>query len=123
MKSLAGELTMVRDKADSDVVCLYFTRPLSSSLMLGRFLTHSRPRSLPSICASRPFASSAPLLARRAKPEEKLTPDQAFDLLEDEYDDDDTASAGHLMLRQQRQVLYYLRLIEHEMPKLVGQPC
>ncbi|GLB36063.1 putative mitochondrial ribosomal subunit protein [Lyophyllum shimeji] len=68
----------------------------------------------------RHFASSSPALARRVKPEEKLTADQAFDLLDDEYDDDDTTSAGHLMLREQRQVLYYLRLIEHEMPKLVA---
>lgn len=42
------------------------------------------------------------------------------DILEGDFEDDDTAGAGHLMLRQQRQVLYYLRLIEHEMPKLVG---
>ncbi|EGO05226.1 hypothetical protein SERLA73DRAFT_44977 [Serpula lacrymans var. lacrymans S7.3] len=33
---------------------------------------------------------------------------------------DDVPIAGHLMFRQQRQYLYYLRLIEHEMPKLVG---
>ncbi|KZT08957.1 uncharacterized protein LAESUDRAFT_723261, partial [Laetiporus sulphureus 93-53] len=32
---------------------------------------------------------------------------------------DDSSAAGHLLLRQERQVLYYLRLIEHEMPKLV----
>lgn len=42
------------------------------------------------------------------------------DVIEKEADDD-TTSAGHLMLQQQRQVLYYLRLIEHEMPKLVGE--
>lgn len=34
---------------------------------------------------------------------------------------DDATSAGHLLLQQQRQLLYYLRLIEHEMPKLVGE--
>ncbi|PCH33870.1 hypothetical protein WOLCODRAFT_60875 [Wolfiporia cocos MD-104 SS10] len=33
---------------------------------------------------------------------------------------DDTSSLGHLQLQQQRQTLYYLRLIEHEMPKLVA---
>ncbi|KAJ7786219.1 mitochondrial ribosomal subunit protein-domain-containing protein [Mycena metata] len=42
------------------------------------------------------------------------------DLLEAEYADDDTPALGHLILREQRQVLYYLRLIEHEMPKLVA---
>ena len=35
--------------------------------------------------------------------------------------DDDSSSAGHLYLAQQRQNLHYLRLIEHEMPKLVGE--
>ena len=70
--------------------------------------------------AVRRFATSS-VLARRVKAEEKLTSDQAFDILDDEFDDDDSASAGHLMLRQQRQVLHYLRLIEHEMPKLVGE--
>ncbi|KAF9462149.1 mitochondrial ribosomal subunit protein-domain-containing protein [Collybia nuda] len=77
-------------------------------------------RKSPALSFLRPFSSSSPALARRVKAEEKLTSDQAFDLLNDEYDDDDSASAGHLMLRQQRQVLYYLRLIEHEMPKLAA---
>lgn len=35
--------------------------------------------------------------------------------------DNDSSSAGHLYLAQQRQNLHYLRLIEHEMPKLVGE--
>jgi small subunit ribosomal protein S35 len=77
--------------------------------------------SLASSSSLRQFSTSTPVLARRVKAEEKLTSDQAFDLLNDEYDDDDSASAGHLMLRQQRQVLYYLRLIEYEMPKLAGK--
>ena len=68
----------------------------------------------------RHISTSFPVFARRLKSEEKLTADQAFDLLDDDFDDDDSASAGHIMLRQQRQVLHYLRLIEHEMPKLVG---
>ncbi|KAI0274765.1 mitochondrial ribosomal subunit protein-domain-containing protein [Gloeopeniophorella convolvens] len=41
----------------------------------------------------------------------------ADDLVENE---NDTTSAGHLYLLQQRQNLHYLRLIEHEMPKLVA---
>ncbi|KAG6885853.1 hypothetical protein C0993_008816 [Termitomyces sp. T159_Od127] len=75
---------------------------------------------IPSTSSHRLFSASSPALARRAKPEEKLTAEQAFDLLEDDYDDDDSSSAGHLMLREQRRVLYYLRLIEHELPKLVA---
>jgi hypothetical protein len=35
--------------------------------------------------------------------------------------ENDASSAGHLYLMQQRQNLRYLRLIEHEMPKLVGE--
>lgn len=34
----------------------------------------------------------------------------------------DTTSAGHLAIRRNRQVLYYLRLIENEVPKLVCKP-
>jgi small subunit ribosomal protein S35 len=49
----------------------------------------------------------------------------ADDIVENE---NDSSSAGHLYLAQQRQNLHYLRLIEHEMPKLVGEcsengPC
>lgn len=83
-----------------------------------RVLSH---KPIPSTSSHRLFSASSAALARRAKPEEKLTADQAFDLLDDDFDDDDTSSAGHLMLREQRRVLYYLRLIEHEMPKLVGE--
>jgi len=42
----------------------------------------------------------------------------ADDLVENE---NDPTSAGHLYLIQQRQNLRFLRLIEHEMPKLVGE--
>ncbi|KAH9937198.1 mitochondrial ribosomal subunit protein-domain-containing protein [Fomitopsis serialis] len=38
----------------------------------------------------------------------------------EQYDALDTGSAGHLRLQQQRRVLYYWRLIEHEMPNLVA---
>lgn len=33
----------------------------------------------------------------------------------------DTTSAGHLAIRRDRRILYYLRLIENEVPKLVGK--
>ncbi|KAL0951315.1 hypothetical protein HGRIS_008021 [Hohenbuehelia grisea] len=69
---------------------------------------------------SRNFHASSSALARRTKTDEKLTAEQAMDLFDDEFDDDDTSSAGHLMLIQQRQTLKYLRLIEHEIPKLVA---
>jgi len=35
---------------------------------------------------------------------------------------EDSPSSGHIMLQELRQTLHYLRLIEHEMPKLVGAP-
>jgi len=56
-------------------------------------------------------------IPKTAKP---LTFEDALEGIKLDYGEDDTPSAGHLMLRQKRQILYYLRLIEHEMPKLVG---
>lgn len=41
--------------------------------------------------------------------------------LEPSETEDDTTVAGHLMLRQHRQLLHHMRLIEHEMPNLVGE--
>ncbi|TFY84011.1 hypothetical protein EWM64_g10 [Hericium alpestre] len=38
----------------------------------------------------------------------------------EEFRDDDSTAAGHIWIQQQRQVLHYLRLIEHEMPQLVA---
>ena len=48
--------------------------------------------------------------------------DDAFDMdiLEEKFAHDDTTSVGHLFLAQQRRLLYYMRLIEHDMPKLAG---
>lgn len=70
------------------------------------------------------FLSSArhadALEPRRSNLDELFDEDETFDLLEDDFDNDDTSSLGHLMLRDQRQTLHYLRLIEHQMPKLVG---
>ena len=40
---------------------------------------------------------------------------------EDEGEVHDISAAGHLWLRQQRRMLYYMRLIEHEVPQLVGE--
>jgi small subunit ribosomal protein S35 len=33
---------------------------------------------------------------------------------------EDSPSGGHIILQEYRQTLHYFRLIEHEMPKLVG---
>ncbi|TCD63320.1 hypothetical protein EIP91_005666 [Steccherinum ochraceum] len=60
----------------------------------------------------------------RAMPTRKKDEDAdlivTLDDLETPAGDDDVTSAGHLVLRQQRQVLYYMRLIEHDMPNLVA---
>lgn len=50
--------------------------------------------------------------------------EEDMDELAEQWDDTpdivDTPSGGHIMLQQFRQTLHYLRLIEHELPKLVG---
>ncbi|KAI0756730.1 mitochondrial ribosomal subunit protein-domain-containing protein [Daedaleopsis nitida] len=65
-------------------------------------------------------AAAAPPKARRAVPD--LEP---FEIDEDVMEDqrppeDDAPEPTHRYLQQQREMLYYLRLIEHEMPKLVA---
>ncbi|KAF8922638.1 mitochondrial ribosomal subunit protein-domain-containing protein [Mucidula mucida] len=50
----------------------------------------------------------------------QLTPNDYEDILSDDYEDDDTVTLGHIQLQRQRETLHYLRLIEHEMPKLVA---
>ncbi|KAF7310834.1 MRP-S28 domain-containing protein [Mycena chlorophos] len=59
-------------------------------------------------------------LVNLAATEEDWNEDFYLDMLSTPYEDDDTVAAGHIMLQNHRQLLYYLRLIEHEMPKLVA---
>lgn len=63
-------------------------------------------------------------MARRDNKETARAREIPFNLmdLEPSEEDDDTTAAGHILLRQQRQLLHRMRLIEHEMPKLVGEP-
>jgi hypothetical protein len=74
--------------------------------------------------ARRSFHSSGVAMARRDNKETARAREVPFNLmdLEPPETEDDTTVAGHIMLRQQRQLLYHMRLIEHEMPKLVGKP-
>lgn len=62
-------------------------------------------------------------MARRDKKETTKARQVPFNLmdLEPSTEGDDTTVAGHILLRQHRQLLYRMRLIEHEMPKLVGE--
>lgn len=69
-------------------------------------------------------SSAVVFLPRRASPradqfsgeEDIVTEDD----LEDQFLHDDTTSAGHNLLAQHRQILHYMRAIEHEMPQLVA---
>ncbi|KAI0830590.1 mitochondrial ribosomal subunit protein-domain-containing protein [Trametes gibbosa] len=65
-------------------------------------------------------ATPAAAKTRRAVPDlEPFTLDE--DVLEDQLPaEDDAGEPTHKYLQQQRNMLYYLRLIEHEMPKLVA---
>jgi hypothetical protein len=108
---------------------------ISMALSLARCLRFSKHLSVSRACnvSVRSFAASSPIFRRRRAP----TPGKVFEarrtrsVLEDDMDelaeqwDDfseikDSSSAGHIMLQELRQTLHYLRLIEHEMPKLVG---
>ncbi|KAF8168202.1 mitochondrial ribosomal subunit protein-domain-containing protein [Crassisporium funariophilum] len=46
--------------------------------------------------------------------------DDVWEQLEESSEIQDSPSGGHMILQEQRQVLHYMRLIEHEMPKLVA---
>ncbi|KAJ3010808.1 hypothetical protein NUW54_g2368 [Trametes sanguinea] len=72
------------------------------------------------LCSNASSSAAAPKAKRVVVP--KLEP---FELDEDIFEDqlpqdDDAPEPTHKYLQQQRSVLYYLRLIEHEMPKLVA---
>jgi hypothetical protein len=84
---------------------------------------------LSSLYMKRHFHSS--LSAREVfdkKQLEEIDDMEAFDMkdvvtafTELEPSTDESTSAGHLKMRQDRHLLYYLRLIEHEVPELVGR--
>ncbi|KAH6917473.1 mitochondrial ribosomal subunit protein-domain-containing protein [Coprinopsis sp. MPI-PUGE-AT-0042] len=61
-------------------------------------------------------------VGRRTKSalEDDLDEDDLFDLLTEQENVADSPALGHLILEQKREVLHYMRLIEHEMPKLVA---
>jgi len=46
--------------------------------------------------------------------------DELWEQIEEPAEVEDSPSVGHILLQDQRDVLHYMRLIEHEMPKLVG---
>jgi hypothetical protein len=100
------------------------SRPFSTSL------SRAFPRQLPARATSQ-LDGDIPRSLRQAAQTEDISPEDfkeaqmpvrpqwsLDDIVENQ---DDSSSTGHLYLAQQRQNLHYLRLIEHEMPKLVGE--
>lgn len=73
-----------------------------------------------SVLSAKKPATPAPARTRRAVPDlEPFTIDE--EVLEDQLPaEDDAGEPTHKFIQQGRNMLYYLRLIEHEMPKLVG---
>lgn len=69
---------------------------------------------------ARSFSVSASALARTTT--RQALPEVTMDDLNPPDRQEDSSSYGHLILQQQRQLLYYMRLIEHEVPQLVGEP-
>ena len=102
---------------------------------LGRCLRFSKHLSVSRACnvSVRSFSASSPTFRRRRVPaankvfEDRRTRsviEDDMDELAEQWDEfsevADSPSSGHIMLQEHRQTLHYLRLIEHEMPKLVG---
>jgi hypothetical protein len=75
-----------------------------------RCLHQSLPTYMPRVSKAKPAA-------RRPEP---LTEEEFMEMMDQDIKGDDTTTLGHYMLQVERQNLYYLRLIEHEMPNLVG---
>lgn len=100
------------------------TRPFSTSL------SRSFPRQLPAKGTSQ-FDGDIPMSLRQRAQTEGITSEDfreaqqsipaQWSLDDIVENDNDPSSIGHLHLAQQRQNLHYLRLIEHDMPKLVGE--
>lgn len=92
------------------------------ALPLSRLFAHLR---LSKACMlhTRAFSSSSFVLARQSKPklDEDFTADDVEVMAIDESSDVvDSPSGGHMMLNEHRETLHYLRLIELELPNLVG---
>jgi len=105
------------------------------ALSLTRCLRFSKHLSVSRACnvSVRSFTTSSPVFRRRRAPgadkvfEERRTRsvlEDDMDELAEQWDEfsevEDSPSSGHIVLQEYRQTLHYFRLIEHEMPKLVG---
>lgn len=82
-----------------------------------------RCQASPVLSMARFFYSSAPRTRQKLPRNIPLADDLAeWDLESDftAFQSDDIPATGHMYLDQQRQVAYYMRLIENELPKLVA---
>lgn len=120
-----------------DNLLVYYLQKNSMASSLARCLRFSKHLSVSPACnvSVRSFSSS-PIFQRRRGPnevydDEVLEERRTRSVLEDDMDElaeqwdefsevEDSPSSGHIVLQEYRQTLRYLRLIEHEMPKLVG---
>ncbi|KAF8905488.1 mitochondrial ribosomal subunit protein-domain-containing protein [Gymnopilus junonius] len=103
--------------AQSLARCLSFSRGLrpTSCRLLRDLSTSSAVQA-----RQRPSRSSVPGVGRRTQSVLEDDPEDIWDQVEEADEVDDSPTAGHILLQQQRQLLHYMRLIEHEMPKLVA---
>lgn len=83
------------------------------------------PRHAFSLQVARQFHCAPHVFARRDVAKRMPLPRDLveFDIEEDfpEFSGNDIPSGAHIALHQQRQLAYYMRLIENEMPKFVGE--
>lgn len=101
--------------------CLSVSRNIrSSSLAAHRVPTQCFSTS-PTILARHQKRQGAEPRARRTNSVIEDDLEEIWEHFEDSAEEMDSPTAGHLILQNQRQMLHYMRLIEHEMPKLVGE--
>lgn len=120
---------------ECDKLLVHYLQKISMASSLVRCLRFSKHLSVSPACnvSVRSFSASSPFFRRRRAPhpdkvfEERRTTSVLEDDMEeilDQWDEfsevEDSPSAGHIVLQEYRQTLHYFRLIEHEMPKLVG---
>jgi small subunit ribosomal protein S35 len=98
----------------------------SSFRMASSIFRHAMKRqispNLKAKCMNRNIHASAAAFApfRQRRIVDLVTPEDQGEMMDATPQDDDSPSAGHLALDHYREVAYYLRLIEHDMPRLVA---
>lgn len=107
---------------------------MASALARSLGIARTLGRPCPPRILKRSLTVTSSLRADKPKSDQQLSLRPTKSVLEEEFDADDlellltenetvadSPSLGHEILQMQREVLHYMRLIEHEMPKLVGE--